>query len=91
LLARPLAPSALPHDLFRGANAARVLARRAAVDHARQTAWAVTELDARGIPGARGATWLVFDSADAVRRVWAYPGDWRSPPDVALVALSLRR
>lgn len=74
--------------LSSGQNAARVLARRTVIDTDTATAWVVTELDARGIPGARAAACLLFDGPAVVRRVWAYPPDWERLPDAALVALS---
>lgn len=55
------------------------------------TVWAVTELHARGTPGARAAVCLPFDGPAAGRRVWAYPPDWQRLPDAALVALSWAR
>ena len=74
-----------------GRNAARVLARRTVVDAATATVWVVTELDARGIPGARAAACLLFDGPATVRRVWAYPPDWERLPDAGLIALSWQR
>ena len=53
--------------------------------------WCVTERDARGDPGARGAYCLIFTCADVWRRVWDYPPDWRSLSVDALAALSLQR
>ena len=49
------------------------------------------ERDARRDPGARRDRCLLFACADAVRRVWDYPPDWRDLPAEALAALSLRQ
>ena len=53
--------------------------------------WSVVEVDARGVPGARGARCLVFTRQDCVRRVWDYPADWRTLDDAALAALTWNR
>ncbi len=53
--------------------------------------WRVTERDARDDPGARGDRCLIFTCAEAVRRVWGYPADWRNLPREALIALSWER
>ena len=53
--------------------------------------WTVVEVDGRTIPGARGPRCLVLQSEIAIRRVWGYPGDWRSLSDADLTALSWQR
>jgi hypothetical protein len=53
--------------------------------------WTVVEVDARGVPGARGASCLVFTRLDCIRRVWTYPADWRALDVDALIALSWGR
>ena len=53
--------------------------------------WSVVEVDARGVPGARGARCLVFANSRSIRRVWDYPEDWRTLDDAALSALSWGR
>jgi hypothetical protein len=53
--------------------------------------WSVYEMAAGEIPGRRGPTCLVFDSAAYVRRVWAFPADWLTLSDDVLLALSRGR
>ena len=53
--------------------------------------WMVVEVDAAGVPGARGPRCLVFTRADCIRRVWDYPTDWRTLDAAGLTALSWRR
>ena len=53
--------------------------------------WQVTERDAPEAPWARGPTFLHFETAGVVRRVWRYPGDWASLPDAMLEQLSRGR
>jgi hypothetical protein len=52
--------------------------------------WTVVEADARGVPGARGPTCLVFTRDDCIRRVWDYPANWRTLDAAALAAVSWR-
>lgn len=49
-----------------------------------ESIWSVREVDARTVPGSRGATCLIFESFDAVRRVWIFPPDWRELDDHSL-------
>ena len=65
----------------------RVRHRRCVIDAATGVEWAVVEMDMRGIPGAQGPLCLLFDSDRAVRRVWAFPADWRVLPDAGVLAL----
>ena len=53
--------------------------------------WRVTERDAGRDPGAHGTRCLIFSCAEAVRRVWHYPRDWRELSAAALIALSWGR
>jgi hypothetical protein len=53
--------------------------------------WRVTERDAAGDPGAHDSWCLIFSCAQAVRRVWNYPHDWRELSAAALIALSWER
>jgi hypothetical protein len=53
--------------------------------------WTVTERDGLGVPGSRGARCLVFQSPEAVRRVWTYPAGWRDLLTPSLIALSWSR
>ena len=53
--------------------------------------WWVVEVDARHVPGARGARCLLFSSASCIRRVWSYPANWRTLDDAALASLSWQR
>jgi hypothetical protein len=52
--------------------------------------WSVTEL-AGNVPGRPGQRCLVFASADAVRRVWNFPANWRDLTDADLESLSWER
>jgi hypothetical protein len=49
------------------------------------------EVDARKVPGARAPTCLICESADVIRRLWAFPGDWHSLDDESLLDLCDRR
>ena len=53
--------------------------------------WSVREKDASRTPGARQSRCLIFDSADAIRRVWIYPANWRLLSADGLIALSWTR
>jgi hypothetical protein len=53
--------------------------------------WYVNEVDARRVPGARGARCLVFVCESVIRRVWRYPSDWRSLDGHGLARLSWSR
>ena len=55
-----------------------------AVDFSR---WSVTEISGN-VPTRPGQRCLIFASADAVRRVWNYPPEWRELTDAQLEALS---
>jgi len=50
--------------------------------------WTVREIDARGMPGARGPRCLVFENSCLVRRVWTYPAQWAELADEALLRLA---
>ncbi|NUQ20957.1 MAG: hypothetical protein HOQ09_08345 [Gemmatimonadaceae bacterium] len=49
--------------------------------------WLITEVDARGVPGARADRCLICQSEQVVRRLWVYPTKWHELSDEALVAL----
>jgi hypothetical protein len=53
--------------------------------------WSVTEVEAAGIPGSRGAHCLLFTRLACIRRVWNYPADWRQLDSAGLAALSWQR
>ena len=53
--------------------------------------WHVNEVDARRVPGARGARCLLFACDQVIRRVWRYPADWRSLDGPGLALLSWGR
>lgn len=53
--------------------------------------WSVVEVDARAVPGARGARCLIFTRHDCIRRVWDYPADWRTLDETGLAALTWHR
>jgi hypothetical protein len=54
------------------------------------TRWVVSERNTAAVPGARSPRCLVFMSAEAVRRAWAYPAGWRHLSADALLALTER-
>lgn len=70
-----------------GSRVAAGAAARTVIDPGRGTTWRVREADARGVPGARRGTCLVFDSPSVVRRLWDYPPAWRTASDAELLAL----
>ena len=41
-------------------------------------------MDAHAVPGSRGATCLVCESLDVIRRLWIFPDDWAVMGDDAL-------
>jgi hypothetical protein len=52
--------------------------------------WRVREVDASEQPGARGLRCLIFDSDGVMRRVWVFPGEWRTLSDPDLASLMRR-
>lgn len=52
--------------------------------------WVVQEVDAVRVPGSRGRRCLVFESPEAFRRLWIYPGNWSTLPEEALRRLAER-
>jgi hypothetical protein len=51
--------------------------------------WSVAEVDAAGVPAARGRPrCLVFAGEGVVRRVWDYPRAWYLLDDAGLATLS---
>ena len=53
--------------------------------------WQVREVDASGVPGARGERCLLFEGEGVVRRVWNYPHNWAHLAAEELASLSWRR
>lgn len=53
--------------------------------------WEVTEASGARVPAARGPSCLIFASAEAVRRVWDYPSDWRELSADELLEVSWHR
>jgi hypothetical protein len=53
--------------------------------------WTITEREGLSVPGSRGARCLIFQSLEAVRRVWVYPAGWRDLLTPSLIALSWSR
>lgn len=53
--------------------------------------WFVTESAPSDLPGHAGARCLFFASDMVIRRVWAYPADWRQLSAAELAALSWRK
>lgn len=70
-----------------GPGAPAGAAPRTVSDPRRGTIWRVREADTRGVPGARRAACLVFDSPSVVRRLWDYPAAWWTASDAELLAL----
>ena len=50
--------------------------------------WRVTERDATADPGSHARWCLVFSCAEAARRVWDYPANWRTLSNSELALLS---
>ena len=65
--------------------------QRVVVDERTGAQWLVGERECANQPGARAPRYLCFDSADARRRVWRYPADWKGLSDEDLLDLSERR
>ena len=53
--------------------------------------WRIYEISSAHVPAPRGRQCLVFESDDAIRRVWNYPDDWQRLSPTELVALSWNR
>ena len=53
--------------------------------------WRIYEFSSAQVPAPRGPQCLVFESDDAIRRVWNYPDDWQHLSPTELVALSWNR
>lgn len=47
----------------------------------------IAEVDAHGVPGASGASYLICDCEQSLRRLWNFPADWHGMEDVQLLAL----
>lgn len=50
--------------------------------------WSAWEYDSRYVPGCRSDCCLVFESENAMRRVWSYPANWRQLPADDLAKMS---
>jgi hypothetical protein len=51
-------------------------------------AWYVREVDAAGVPGARGPRCLIWHAAGVAHRMWTYPAAWASLSDAELLAIN---
>lgn len=60
-------------------------------DDSEGVTWEVVEVSGEDAPGAQGDRCLLFLSAEAARRVWQFPADWRSLSARELEALSWSR
>ena len=61
--------------------------RRCFVD-SRGTDWRIYEIASNNVPAPRGRNCLIFESTQAVRRVWNYPSNWEKLSTDELSALS---
>ena len=52
------------------------------------TDWRIYEVASVNVPAPRGRNCLIFESAQAVRRVWNYPNNWHNLSSDELSALS---
>jgi hypothetical protein len=52
------------------------------------TDWRIYEVASANVPSPRGSNCLIFESAQAVRRVWNYPTNWQKLSSAELSALS---
>jgi len=52
------------------------------------TDWRIYEVASANVPSPRGSNCLIFESAQAVRRVWNYPANWQKLSSAELSALS---
>ncbi len=52
------------------------------------TDWRIYEVASVNVPAPRGRNCLIFESAQAVRRVWNYPQNWHNLSSDELSALS---
>jgi hypothetical protein len=55
------------------------------------TRWRVREARAHDVPGAEAPCCLIFDAGHICRRVWRYPAEWTTLPDVSVLAIMDRR
>ena len=47
----------------------------------------ISEMDARGVPGAQNDHCLICETDNCIRRIWHYPADWHRLEDAKLIAL----
>ena len=52
------------------------------------TDWRIYEVASANVPAPRGSNCLIFESTQAVRRVWNYPANWHKLSSDELTALS---
>jgi hypothetical protein len=52
------------------------------------TDWRIYEVASANVPAPRGRNCLIFESTQAVRRVWNYPNNWHNLTSDELSALS---
>jgi len=52
------------------------------------TDWRIYEVASTNVPAPRGRNCLIFESTQAVRRVWNYPSNWEHLSTDELSALS---
>ncbi len=52
------------------------------------TDWRIYEVASANVPAPRGSNCLIFESTQAVRRVWNYPVNWQKLSSAELTALS---
>jgi hypothetical protein len=52
------------------------------------TDWRIYEVASANVPAPRGRNCLIFESSQAVRRVWNYPSNWHNLSTDELSALS---
>jgi len=52
------------------------------------TDWRIYEIASVNVPAPRGRNCLIFESTQAVRRVWNYPSNWEKLSTDELSALS---
>ena len=52
------------------------------------TDWRIYEVASKNVPAPRGRNCLIFESSQAVRRVWNYPANWENLSTDELSALS---
>ncbi len=77
----------LTEDHYEGAEHRMTNPRLCFVDSL-GTDWRIHEVASANVPAPRGRNCLIFESSQAVRRVWNYPNDWLNLSCDELSALS---